>query len=40
MDGADLHAEQLRETVDVSESSNRKVERLSKYAAHNVSIVG
>ena len=40
MDDTDLHAEQLRESVDVSESSHREVERLSEDAAHDVSIVG
>ena len=40
VDGAGLHAELLRKSVDVSESGNRKVERLSKDAAHDVGIVG
>ena len=39
MDRTDLHAEQLRESVDVSESRNREVEGLREDAAHDVSIV-
>jgi len=40
VDRTDLHAEQLRQSIDVAESRNREVERLGEDAAHDVSMVG